>query len=128
MFLTFRGKGASSICELARWLHKDRGRFSLGGGRGENLKPLVRLILRRALSRLALLRAQRERRNGKEGEEGKEGKGERLATSEQHKEASGGEGKEETKEGRGKEESEQERERRTRTRKKKKGMQKADAR
>ena len=31
---------------------------------------MVRLILRRALSRLALLRAQRERRNGKEGEEG----------------------------------------------------------
>ena len=68
----------------------------MGGGGGEKLKPLVRLILRRALSYLALLRAQREKRNGKEGEEGREWKEERLATRERHKEASGREGEDET--------------------------------
>ena len=116
-----------SSCSRRR-LHKDRGRFSLGGGGGEKLKPLVRLILRRALSRLALLRAQREKRNGKEGEEGENGRESGSRQESGTKKPAGERERMKREVGGGKEESEEQRERQTRTRKNKKEVQRTNAR
>ena len=68
---------------------------------------MVRLILRHALSRLALLRAQRERRNAKAGEEGREEKGARPVATERHKNQAGERERPKAEERKGKAESDE---------------------